>query len=264
MNEIETILCNLFCCDRSRLYLDDKGLPLAQKQYDRLEKILQKRISGQPLQYLLGEVEFMGLRFRVKPGVLIPRPETEILVEEALQRILKLKLASPSFLDIGTGSGNVAVSLAKFLAQAKIYAVDISKTCLAVARSNARFHHLEQRIRFFRSDLFTVFENRKILFDAIISNPPYIAVHQYADLPQDVHREPASALLAEENGLSFYFKIEKGAQQYLKPGGFIFLELGYGQRASMEKIFSDRSLWKEVEFIKDYCGIDRVVIIKRV
>jgi len=263
MNEIETILCKLLHCDRSTLYLDRSRLALSKRQMNRLEDILKKRVKGAPLQYLVGDAEFMGLRFRVRPGVLIPRPETEILVEEAIKHISKMSSSSCRILDIGTGSGNIAVSLAKASPKFKVYAVDISDICLSVARANAKLNAIEKKIRFLKSDLFGVFKGKKMKFDFIVSNPPYIAKDQLKLLPEDVRQEPVLALEAAEKGLYFYKEIEKGSRVHLAEGGALFLEIGAGQSSGIRKIFKDQRHWKEVKFIKDHNGIERVAIIKK-
>ena len=264
MNEIETILTKLLHCDRQGLYLDKHQQALNVRQLNRLEHILQKRVSGFPLQYLVGDVEFMGLRLRVKPGVLIPRPETEILVEEAAREIVLSAKKLCRILDIGTGSGNIAIALAasKDLGELAIDAVDISFVCLAAARANARLHHLQHKIAFHHSDIFSCFEGKDDRFDFIISNPPYISDQEYTHLPPDVQQEPASALLAAEAGFYFYRKIEEGARQYLAEHGMIFLEIGATQGLGIKKIFSDSNTWQEVKLIRDYNGFDRVVLIR--
>ena len=266
MNEIETILTKLLKCDRQALYLEKNRSLLDLKKFNRLEHILQKRVSGEPLQYLVGDVEFMGLTLSVKPGVLIPRPETEILVEEAIKEISLEKKERCSVLDIGTGSGNIAIALAasKKLPGFQITAVDISEACLSVARANAKRHHLDGKIIFCSSDLFSCFQKENIRFDFIISNPPYVSDKEYAHLPLDVQKEPLGALLAEEDGFYFYRRIQEEARTYLVPGGMIFLEIGAGQVQGIKKIFSDSSVWKGVKFIKDYNHSDRVALIKRI
>lgn len=264
MNEIEAIFCQLLGCDRSSLYLESRRSFLDAKQYGKFEKILKKRISGSPLQYLLGDADFMGLRLRVKPGVLIPRPETEVLVDEALKMICCSGFKNPRILDIGCGSGNIAISLAKFLKSACVEAIDISEICLSVAKSNARLHRVTSKIKFRRSDLFGCFKGGADLFDVIVSNPPYIADRDYETLPEDVRREPVRALVAPERGFYFYRKIEAGARQYLREQGFIFLEIGAGQVEGIKNIFADRSVWEEPQFVKDHNEIERVVIVKRV
>ncbi|MFA5038539.1 MAG: peptide chain release factor N(5)-glutamine methyltransferase [Candidatus Omnitrophota bacterium] len=264
MNEIETILCKLLACSRSELYLERSRKALSEKESRRLEAVLRRRMSGEPLQYLLGDADFMGLKLAVKPGVLIPRPETEVLVEETLACLKALFPAPLKILDLCTGSGNIAIALAAFLPARvcdEILATDISGTCLSVARGNARRCGVSDRIMFLESDLFLNLKGRA--FDAIVSNPPYVSLRDYKRLPWDVRQEPAQALLAPENGLYFYKRIEKGSRDFLKPGGTLFLEIGDGQRQGLLKIFSRSSLWHEPRFIRDMAGRDRVAVIRR-
>ena len=264
MNEIEAIFCKLMKCKRSSLYLDGQKPPLAPGQYNRLNKILKNRASGEPLQYLLGDTEFMGLKFKVRPGVLIPRPETEILLEEVMDFIHSSGIECPRILDIGTGSGNIAVSLAKFLKKAEIHAVDISDTCILLAKTNARLNGVSSKILFHKSDLFSCFKGLKPEFDIIVSNPPYISAKEYKCLPADVLAEPSLALKAGKDGLQFYKAIEKVlSRAYLKRGGLLFLEIGHGQTEGIKKIFSSGNEWQGVRFVKDLSGIDRVAIIKK-
>lgn len=263
MNELETILCKLLCCDRDGLYLNDRRRPLSFYQFSRLNCILKKRINGEPLQYLTREQEFMGLLFKVTPDVLIPRPETEILVQEAIERVSGCSIHNCRILDIGTGCGNIAIALAKFIEGAHIYAVDISLNSLEVARGNARLNHVDGCITFIQSDLFDCFDAPSDQFDFIVSNPPYILSGQYACLPEDVQREPKGALMAGEDGLFFYSRIEENARLFLKKEGVIFLEAGDGQAAEVCEIFGDSSLWKNVRRVKDYCGVERVVVVEK-
>jgi release factor glutamine methyltransferase len=266
MNEIESILCKVLACDRSSLYLDYSRRALGAAENRRLETMLRRRLQGEPLQYLLGDVDFMGLKLRVRPGVLVPRPETEILVDEALKRLLCASLPSadgrPDILDIGTGSGNIAIALAAFLPQerrGRILAVDISDTCLCVARANARRCGVADRIRFIKSDLFSALGGER--FDVIVSNPPYVSLREYRHLAQDVRREPREALVAPGNGLYFYRRIARDAVKFLKPGGMLFLEIGDTQDKEIAKIFDRRLGWSAVEFIEDLRGVRRIAVM---
>lgn len=269
MNEIETIFCKLFKCGRSRLYLDPRHLTLNSRQFNRLEGILKKRIGGAPLQYLVGDTEFMGLVFKVKLGVFIPRPETEIIVETILKYVTSHQspVTRLKILDIGTGSGNIAVSLAKFLENCKITAIDISKEAIDVSKYNASLHGVKNKIDFIHEDFLSlqpeVCSLRQYYFDIIVSNPPYVSEQEYEQLSEDVRKEPRLALLAKDNGLYFYAQIEKHARGYLRPQGAIFLEVGDEQSHGLKKIFSDRSIWKQISFVKDNNGIERVAVIER-
>lgn len=264
MKELETILCKLLRCGRGNLYLDQDSHPLTTYQFNRLNCILKQRIGGYPLQYLTGEQEFMGLPFYVSPHVLIPRPETEILVQVAVERIGAYSCRdNPRVLDIGTGCGNIAVALAKFLNNICVDAVDISCESLKIAKANAHLNRVESRIAFFHSDLFDCFNAQRDRFDCIVSNPPYICARQYPFLPEDVRREPISALIAQENGLAFYYRIEKNARVFLESGGMVFLEVGDDQALKVCEIFSDSSVWKSTRCVKDYCGVERVVVVEK-
>ncbi len=268
MNEIESILCKVLACDRSSLYLDHSRRALHGAENRRLEVLLRRRLQGEPLQYLLGDADFMGLKLRVRPGVLVPRPETEILVDETLKRFLCGSLPATDgrldILDVGTGSGNIAITLAAFLPQerrGRITAVDISGTCLCVARANAKRCGVADRIRFVKSDLFSALEGE--CFDAIISNPPYVSLREYRHLAEDVRREPREALVAPGNGFYFYRRFARTAAKFLKPGGSLFLEIGDTQAGEIEKIFGRRQGWSAVKFIEDLRGVKRIAIMTK-
>lgn len=263
MNEQDLILCKVLDCDRAALYLEPGRRALSAAQSERLHDILKKRAAGEPLQYLLGEADFMGMALKVSPGVLVPRPETEILVEQALAWIAG-QSGELKILDIGSGSGNISVALAKSKAgeRLSITGVDISDICLQTARENAARHVVGDRVTFLESDIFSSFKENEV-FDVIISNPPYVTQDEYQDLPQDVKKEPYDALVAGEDGLCFYRRIEEGARRYLKAGGMIFFEIGETQAEAVKTIFCDRSFWAGARVIKDYNDKDRVVIIEK-
>lgn len=261
MDEIESILCKVLDCSRTGLYLERDRSPLDSFQEKKLDRILKKRGEGEPLGYLLGDVDFMGLVLSIDESVLIPRPETEFLVEEAL-KVLAHR-SDRLILDMCTGSGNIALALAAFLPGVRVSAVDVSGRALEVALANARRLGLSEKIEFLESDLFACFESGLQAFDAIISNPPYIAEEEYEDLPSDVKREPRLALLSTSDGFYFYHKIEEGARRHLKPGGVVFLEIGESQGAGVEKIFADSSHWESARVIQDLCGKDRVVVVTK-
>lgn len=262
MNEIESIFCHILRCNRSELYLDHSRRALRFGENRRLEAILRRRLQGAPLQYLLGDVDFMGLELRVRPGVFVPRPETEVLVDEALNRFNSGGASRLNILDIGTGSGNIAIALASFLPESRrgrIVAVDISDVCLSVARANARRCGVAEKIIFVKSDLFSALGGER--FDAIISNPPYVSWREYGHLAADVRREPREALCAPENGLYFYRKFAETAAGFLKPCGSLFLEIGDTQQEGIREIFARRRGWSAVEFIEDLRGAERIAII---
>lgn len=238
----------------SRLYLDRHNAlePAAGK---RMAQILRRRIAGEPLEYVLGYTEFMGLRLSVGPDVLIPRHETEILVEAVLAEV-KSRENRAAVLDLCSGSGAICVSLACMSQEIKITASDISLRALAVARANARKHAVEGRIRFAVCDLFAGFKGK---FDVIVSNPPYVSREQIRWLAPEVRKEPFQALDGGTDGLDFYRRIAGGARHFLSPGGALIVEIGCGQADEVSRLFKDYGLARKT-VVKDYSGIDRVLV----
>ena len=256
MNEIELILTDLFKCSRSQLYLNSSSMLLHDRELKKLETIFKRRSKALPIQYILGYAEFMGLKFKVNKDVLIPRPETEILVETVINRVKYKK--ELKILDIGTGSGNISVSLAKLLKKAEIVAIDISKNALEVAKENAKYHKVEEEIKFLYSDLFTdSFFGSEINFDIIVSNPPYVPTDEVGFFDITTKREPKSALDGGRDGLDFYRSLNKEFSPYLKNNGIMVLEIGFNQSQAINEIFVKHS----VKFIKDYQDIKRIAII---
>ncbi len=260
MTEKELILTSLLNCRRIDLYVDQKLLTETQEK--ALQDILTKRNSGEPLQYILGNSEFMGLKLFVDSRVLIPRPETELLVQAVIDYANARKNKFFHILDIGTGSGNIAIALAKNIASCYISAVDISKEALTVAAQNAKFNSVENKIEFIRNDSFPFINNpsEEKMFDIIVSNPPYIASGQMNGLPRDVHREPSIALDGGPEGLDFYRHIIKEAPNFLKQKGLLCFEIGDKQKKAIEKIFERYQVFHVVDCIKDYSGTERIFI----
>lgn len=224
--------------------------------------LIRRRVDGWPVAYLVGRREFYLLTFEVSPAVLIPRPDTETLVLEALNRLTGI--AAPSVLDLGTGSGCVAISLAHRTKSARVAAVDVSPDALEVAKRNAATHGVEDRIDFHLGDLFGPLpEGAK--FDLIVSNPPYIADGEFADLAPDVRdHEPRLALAGGPDGLAFYRRISADAGRYLKPGGWVLVEIGWTQNDAVRAIFADRPEFTLVDSAKDMGNRHRVVMATRV
>lgn len=262
MNERELILTNLLDCPRHELCFKNK--PLDKEETRRLSEILRRRSSGLPLQYILGSSEFMGIKFKVDKRVLIPRPETEILVETAIKKGLRVKGQglSVKILDIGTGSGCIAISLAKFLPDAQITAVDISQKALEVARENAKLNSVADQIKFMQSDLFDNYNLRPNTYDLIVSNPPYICSGEIKKLPKEVRYEPVIALDGGSDGIDFYRKIIKDAPCYLKENGYLIMEMGYNQKEAIEDIAKQSRNFMVNEIIKDYNSIERVIVMQ--
>ncbi|MCX5665783.1 MAG: peptide chain release factor N(5)-glutamine methyltransferase [Candidatus Omnitrophica bacterium] len=210
-----------------------------------------------PLQYIIGKEKFFGLDFIVNEHVLIPRPETEVLVEAALELINAKQDKICSALDLCTGSGNIAISLTKNAADCKIVASDISGDALETAKENARLNGVFEKIIFTKSDLFSGIEGR---FDLIVSNPPYIARHEFDTLQKEVLKEPMLALDGGIDGLDFYRRIFKDAPGHLTRGGYCIVEIGFGQLSGIKEIIESTKEFKLIETRIDQYGIDRVVV----
>ena len=231
---------------------------LTQPQLQIFQELIDQRRTGKPIQYITGEQEFFGLPFRVTPDVLIPRPETEHLVEAAIVRLQNS--SAPRIADVGTGSGAIAVALAHSMPHAELVALDISPAALAIAEHNAEENGVAERIRFVASDLLRDVAGER--FDAVISNPPYVAEHERKTLPQEVREfEPALALFAGPTGLEIYTRLIVEARDVLEPGGWLLMEIGHGQRDAVAKLLHG---WDGVEFIPDLQGIPRVAVARKV
>ncbi len=219
-----------------------------------LDVSVERRFAGEPIQYIVGESEFYGLDFEVNRDVLIPRPETEHLVEKSVA--LANGFARPNILDVGTGSGAIAITLALELPAAEIVATDIASSALTVARRNAARHGVAERLKFVEADLLDALACRQL--DLIVSNPPYVPQADSDSLSVEVREfEPALALFAGADGLAIYRRLIPETFCALIPGGFLVLEIGYGQRSAIEKLLSG-SGFKDIEFTADLQGIPRV------
>jgi release factor glutamine methyltransferase len=256
VNETELLFSQALGCDRLALYLN-KDQYLAKQELNFISSVFERRIKGEPIQYILGKMEFMGLELNVNKDVFIPRPETEILVETALK--YAAKGGALKILDLGTGSGCIAIALSKNLAYLEIDASDISDKALAVAKENANLNRV--KINFIQSDLFKGLSNKK--YDIMISNPPYVAEGQISKLQPELQFEPRVALSGGPDGLAFYRRIILGAPDYLKRNGLLIMEIGFGQKPGIEKIFLDSGKFKPVEVIKDYNNIERVIVARK-
>ena len=229
------------------VYGNEEMIKEQEKEYMAL---LEKRAERIPLQYITGEQDFMGLNFKVNPGVLIPRQDTETLVEE----VLKAVTPGMEVLDLCTGSGCIAVSLAKFVPGAKVQGVDISPEALKVSEENARRNGVN--VHFFLSDMFGQVEGK---FDVIVSNPPYIPTGEIQGLMPEVKDfEPHLALDGKEDGLWFYRILAGQGKKYLKPKGTLMVEIGCDQGKDVSRIFKDNG-YCDIKVIKDLAGLDRVV-----
>ena len=258
MNEAELVLTHVLNCDRLSLYLN-KDVALGKDKSTAVLGILKRRISGEPLQYILGKCEFMGIEFKVDKRVLIPRPETEILVESIIEE-LNLNKISPKILDLGTGSGCIAVSLAKLIPKAIIWASDISGEVLKLASENSVLNKV--KVKFLQADLFSSPELNGEKFDLIVSNPPYIQVSQLDCLAKEISFEPILALRAGIDGLDFYRKIISQAEVYLNNDGILAFEVGFDQAEDVYVMFL-KEKFRDLKIINDYNNIKRVVLAKK-
>ncbi|MFH1080712.1 MAG: peptide chain release factor N(5)-glutamine methyltransferase [Pseudomonadota bacterium] len=258
--DAEVLLAHILKMDRLYLYRNPEE-PLAQEAVSAFRSLTARRLQGEPVAYLLNRKEFWSLIFEVNEQVLIPRPDTECLVEEVLKVCSVAAYVDLRILDLGTGSGAVGVALACELRHAHVVATDISPGALNVARRNAGRHGVEQRMTFLAGDLFAPLSEK---FDIIVSNPPYIPATAFQALPPDVRGyEPAAALLAGPEGTVFHERIIAGCPEYLKEGGWLFLEIGPEQRQRVEALLNDAAIFEESHFRRDYAGLDRVAAAKR-
>jgi len=267
---IETVwldaqLLAAFVLGQDRLYvLTNPQLSLTLEQEHTFFALIERRRKFEPVAYIIGECEFMGLRFAVNEHVLIPRPDTEILVEAAIAKIREQGIRR--VLEIGTGSGCIAVSLAVNCPDVCVTAVDISPNALDVARRNAVAHNVAERINFVEGDVFAgICEEIELAgkFDLIISNPPYISATEMAQLEPNVREfEPHTALFGGDDGLDFYREISRRAGSLLEPSGVIMFEIGCDQAMSVHNILSENG-FTNITTLRDLAGRDRVVLGKK-
>jgi release factor glutamine methyltransferase len=252
--DAELILAHVLGCGPTALLTHPERLLTAQ-QAEQFETLLKRRLASEPMQYLTGQQEFFGLVFEVSPDVLIPRPETEHLVETVLERFDRD--ANPNIVDVGTGSGAIAVAIAHALTRSRVMAMDLSLAALEIARRNAERHGVIDRVILRQSDLLAGSGSAE--FDVVVSNPPYIANGEKLER-QVSDYEPRSALYAGPTGLEIYERLIPQAIRALKPQGWLTMEIGYGQQPALEALLGG---WHEVSFVPDLQGIPRVVQARR-
>jgi len=257
--DAEVLLCHILNCERIDLIIN-KDKVLDKKSVSLFFDYVKRRANNEPVSYITKTKEFMSLEFDVEEGILIPRPDTEILVEEIINLY---KDKSSKILDLCTGSGAIAVSLAHYLKNTSLTAVDKYDICLEITKKNAIKHNVDKRINIIKKDVLKPLSIDDD-FDCIVSNPPYIKSDVLTTLPVDVRDyEPIYALDGGNDGLIFYKKITDFAKSKLKPGGILAYEIGYDQAESVKDLIKRTNSFEEIKIINDLSGLNRVIIAKK-
>jgi release factor glutamine methyltransferase len=244
---------------KADLYLD-KDRILTSDEIEKFNQFIEERISNRPVQYIIGTVEFFGLEFKVDERVLIPRPETETLIEVVIRQLANKK--KPKIIDLGTGSGAIAISLAKNLKEAFVYATDVSEDALEVAKENALKNEVDNQIEFLYGDWFAPLKNKNLegQIDGVVSNPPYVSKDEFEALPKEIKDyEPVVALKSEGEGIAFHKRIIEGSFDFLKKSGLLVLETAFDQAGKVEDLIRQSDNYSDIRIVKDLGGIDRVV-----
>ncbi len=263
--EAEIIVSHCLGTDRTVLYRDN---PVINKgQLEEIDKFLKGRSKREPLQYILGYIDFFGLKIKVGKGVLIPRPETELLAEEAIKAVKREALSVIRILDLCTGSGCLALALAREFPDAKVYGTDTSENAIRYAKENAELNCINN-VTFLLGNLFNPIEKlvthhpSPVNFDLIVSNPPYIRKNDIKNLQLEIKDwEPVEALNGGEDGLDYYRAIIPEAKGYLKEGGYLIFEIGAGQSREVIRI-AEEAGFINISLIKDYAGIERIIVAR--
>ena len=259
--DAQTLLAEALGRDRTYLIINYQQ-QLETEILARYGELIGRRAAGEPLQYILGHQEFFGLEFEVTPEVLIPRPETELIIEETIRLAVEARLAEPVIVDVGTGSGCIGVTLARELKEARLIATDLSAAALRVARRNAQRHGVLARLNFVAANLLDALAEMPFA-DFIISNPPYIAAHEMPGLQREVRDwEPRVALTDSGDGFEFYRRLLHDAPARLKPGGRLICEMGYNQSERIAGMV-DAAVWDEPQVLHDLQGIPRTIVLRR-
>jgi release factor glutamine methyltransferase len=252
----ELLLAHAMRCERISLYTRFDHEP-KEEVLEPFRRLVREATTGKPIAYLTGTKEFFSLPFQVTPDVLIPRPETEILVERTLDLARKAAITTPAILDLGTGSGCIVVSLARHLPEARLAASDVSEAAIAIARGNAERHGVGERIEFRAGDLFEPW-GPSSRFDMIVCNPPYVATRG-APVDANVRDfEPHVALLAGEDGLDVIRRVLLSAPEHMRPGGNLLMEIAFDQAARVRDLL-DGSVWQNINTYRDGAGHERVL-----
>ena len=252
----ELLLAHILNCKRLELYLSFDR-PLQKSETDSYRELLKRRSTFEPLQYIISKVEFYGLEFEVNSSVLIPRPETELLVEAVIESVKKDERIS--ILDIGSGSGNIAVALAKNIPSSKVIGLDISEKAVETSIRNAKLNGVENQVMFIQKNILNGIDVPQSDFDVVVSNPPYVSINDFNNLDPELRLyEPKIALTDESDGLSFYNKITVLSRSLLKENGKIFFEIGAGQSEAVKSILLENN-FTNIIIKKDYSEIERII-----
>ena len=252
----ELLLSSILNCKRLDLYLAfDK--PLSDDEQEKYRNYLKRRVKFEPLQYITGSVEFYGIEIKVNPSVLIPRAETEILVDTVIKQVKKEE--EINILDIGCGSGNISIALAVKISNCKVFGTDISKDALKISMENADANGVTSKTEFYRKDIITDDLSDLPKMDIIVSNPPYVSEEKFATLQNEIkYFEPDFAVTDFSDGFKFYKVISERAKQLLKPGGKIYFELSENQHIKVKEIMEANGI-NEIKINKDYLNIERII-----
>ncbi|WP_242847889.1 peptide chain release factor N(5)-glutamine methyltransferase [Inediibacterium massiliense] len=255
--DAEVILCDLLKKDKIFIFTH-RDYVLNDEEEKMFWKCIDQRIKGVPVQYIIKKQEFMGLDFYVEEGVLIPRPDTEILVEEVIDWAKNRNTEKIRVVDLGTGSGAISVSLSKYIKKSFVYAVDLSLVALSIAKKNAKENEVE--IIFLQGDLFEPLKNLKEKLDIVVSNPPYIPKEDIKTLQVEVQKyEPILALDGGEDGLDYYRRIIDQSPLFLRDKGLLALEVGHDQADEVISLMKMKGCYENIKKIKDLSGIERVI-----
>jgi release factor glutamine methyltransferase len=257
-SEAEFLLTHLLKIKRHQIFINPER-PMAEGEAVAFDSFIERRLRREPAQYITGETEFRGLELKVTKDTLIPRPETELLVDAALNTASTFRDAKTlTVIDLCTGSGCIAISFTKEFKDCRVLATDVSGAALKVAKENAERHGVSDRVEFIEGDLFTPLEGKKA--HLILSNPPYVSEAEMKALePEIAHWEPHAALRGGEDGLFYYRRIIEGAPAHLLPNGSLIIEIGWGQAARIRELLGKSGLFTDISIGKDYGGVERVV-----
>lgn len=258
IKEVQEIVCHVLKVEKTQLYT--KNPEITSNEEKLINHLIERRLNREPLQYILGECIFYNIKIKVGPGVLIPRPETEIIVEEVIKRQNLIKKTGYRVLDLCTGSGCIALAVAKNIPQFHVFGIDISEKAVMYAKKNKVLNNVEN-INFVVGDLFEPFKER--VFSCITANPPYVKTEEVFKLQPEIRDfEPFEALNGGVDGLNFYRKITENTHKYLLKDGLIFLEIGMGQAETVQNLALAEG-FEVLEIVKDLAGIERVMILKK-